>query len=972
MEKTVRWTLIVACMGLVLWIRTLPLSLHAADEQAEQLVRRHIRIQLAREAAQKSLPAPGRQQVKEWIRNNTDKFAEQKAAVAQRLKSRLRYTGSDGQEYVYLGGVDSYLWLRHARNYLRTGTTCDAIVNGECRDTYGMAPLGMQMLYQRSLHTAAIVGLHTLITRFKPDYPLPASAFLVPVIIGTLGVLPAFGIGWGLAGNAGGLAAALLVSLQPVFLSRSISSDNDVWNVVLPLFVMWAALTGLSTPGWRRQIIYLVLAAVCVGLQAGVWRGWFFAYTVLLLGLLGRILLSGIQYGFQAGTVQIWRGREVQNALLGGAVFYVAAGVFTAIAGSERSYFSIPYQILAPTLERAFVQPSVVDGGDGALWPDALMTVSELAKPTLWGIIDGMGGPLFFCVGLLGLLLLVLPRNRWHWYHWVMLAVGFLFDGYLFTKDSPGRLMAIGLIAVPLVCGLFLRLLDEKKTADLDSGPELVVIVWFLASLYSAYDGIRFLLLTGPACGVAFAITVGRLYTLLSALVQQQIQTWHRWPVHALLCALVAMALFHPLREGYDTARDYIPQVSGGWWDTLTKIRDESAPDAIVSTWWDYGHWAKYAAERRVSADGSSLLTHVPHWLGLVLASPNERESVGVLRMLDCGSDASPVAEKQQGAYDKVLTKVKNVILAHTIITDLVKHDATQARAYLAQRDFTAAEQDDILLSTHCVPPEAYLVLSSEQILKTGVWMHLGLWDFRRAYIARRALSLPEEEAVPDLVERFGYKQEEATRLYKRAQALDSSNEVYDFIAPRLGYLSPQWISCHTEGDDTSLVCPVGLQTSRTGSVLEKFVYRAAAPLESKIHFRLPRSMRSRHYPSEGTPGLLIVAGVQEQEEVFFPSPTFPRLGVLLDVPKKRILLGPPPLLRSTFTHLIYLDGRYSQYYEKFDERLTYAGERVVTWKVKWDGQKGPLKENAAPPLEPQLQGTEGSSNTPMSEKESG
>ncbi len=972
MEKIVRWTLILACMGLVLWIRTLPLSLSAADDQAGQLVRRRIRIQLAWEAAQKSMPVQGRQGVDEWIRNNSDKFAEQKAAVAQRLKSRLRYTGPDGQEYVYLGGVDSYLWLRHARNYLRTGTTCDAIVNGECRDTYGTAPIGMRMLYQRSLHTAAIVGLHTLITHFKPDYPLPASAFLVPVIVGMLGVLPAFGIGWGLAGTAGGLGAALLVSLHPIFLLRSISSDNDVWNVVLPLFMMWAALTALSTPGWRRQIVYLVLAAACVGLQAGVWRGWFFLYIVLLLGLLGRVLFISIRYGFQAGTWQIWRGREAREALLVGAVFYIAAGVFTTIAGSERPYFSIPYQVLEPVLERAFVQSSVVSGGEGALWPDALMTVSELAKPTLWGIIGEMGGPLFFCVGLLGLLLLVLPRSRWHWYHWVMLVVGLVFDGYLFTKDSPGRLMAIGLIAVPLVCCLFLRLLDEKETADLDFGPELVVIVWFLASLYIAYNGLRFLLLMGAVFGVACAVPIGRLYMLLTALVQQQIQTWYRWPAHTLLCALVATALFLPLREGYDTARDYIPIVSDGWWDTLTKIRDESAPDAIVSTWWDYGHWTKYAAERRVSADGSSLLTHLPHWLGLVLASPSERESVGVLRMLDCGSDASPALEKTQGAYDKVLTKVKNVILAHTIVMDLVKRDAGQAQEYLAQRGFTVAEQDNILLSTHCVPPEAYLVLSGEQTLKTGVWMHLGLWDFRRAYIARRAVSLPEAEAVPDLVGRFGYSQEEATRLYKQAQALDSSNAVYDFIAPRFGYLSPQWISCHTEGDDASLVCPVGLQVSRVGNVLEKFVYRPAAPLESKVHFRLPRSTRSLDSPPEGTPGLLVMAGAQEKEEVFFPSPTFPRIGVLLDLPKKRILLGPPPLVRSTFTHLIYLDGRYSQYYEKFDERLTYAGERVVTWRVKWDGQKGPLKENANLPLEPQPHETEGGSEVPTSRKGSG
>ncbi len=74
-------------------------------------------------------------------------------------------------------------------------------------------------------------------------------------------------------------------------------------------------------------------------------------------------------------------------------------------------------------------------------------------------------------------------------------------------------------------------------------------------------------------------------------------------------------------------------------------LRQQSPPNAIVNTWWDYGYWAKYAAERRVNNDGGSLRTHIPYWTARVLAAPSERESAGLLRMLDCGSDATPEAE---------------------------------------------------------------------------------------------------------------------------------------------------------------------------------------------------------------------------------------------------------------------------------------------------------------------------------------
>ena len=127
------------------------------------------------------------------------------------------------------------------------------MIDGQCRDTYANAPVGRRNVYNRSLHIAAIVALHRLITWFKPAYPLEASSFLVPVIVGVLGVFPAFAIGARLAGALGGLCAALLAAVNPLFLARSIGSDDDVWNIVLPLFMVWAAIEAISASRPRRQ-----------------------------------------------------------------------------------------------------------------------------------------------------------------------------------------------------------------------------------------------------------------------------------------------------------------------------------------------------------------------------------------------------------------------------------------------------------------------------------------------------------------------------------------------------------------------------------------------------------------------------------------------------------------------------------------------------------------------------------------------
>src|SRR5262249_3937709 len=120
--------------------------------------------------------------------------------------------------------------------------------------------------------------------------------------------------------------------------------------------------------------------------------------------------------------------------------------------------------------------------------------------------------------------------------------------------------------------------------------------------------------------------------------------------------------------------------------------------------------------------------------------------------------------------------------------------------------------------------------------------------------------------------------------------------------------------------------------------ILEDLVYHPVAAAEAKLHVRHAASQGAADTPDTGAPAVLILAGARQQEEITPASPLHPDLGVLLDLPKQRILVGAPLLLRSTFTQLMYLDGRYTTAFEKVDERTVDTGERVVTWKIRWDG----------------------------------
>jgi hypothetical protein len=933
MTKAAYWALVLLAMALVLWIRLVPQSLLVTDDWADRIVRRQIYEQVTREVPQHLPPSQRGAQanvlINQWIDQHQAQFKADKAAMSQRLKSQLRYAGNDGQEYVYLGDFDSYLWLRHARNYLRTGTMCDAVVDGACRDIYTNAPVGARTIYARSLHIAAIVGLHTLITHFRPDYPLPASAFLVPVIIGVLGVPPAFFIARRLAGTSGGLLAALLTALHPNLLYRSIGGDNDVWNVVLPLYMMWAAMAAVAAKDVRHQSVYSVLAGMCAGLQAWTWRGWLFSYVVLMAGLVGHGLLHSARYAMQQRTLRVWQAPEVRRTALVLLVFYVVAGLCTTLAGSEEPYLTIPFKALGSVMG-SVAGESPASGVEESSWPNTLTTVAELRQPNLSAMARSVGSALFFFGGLVGLLLLRLPKGRWHWWHYAVLLGGMALYGYRLTGGELSRSMTMGLLTAPVAAALFVQLCTDEAPGDAQGGAPLIVVVWFLAAVYTAYGGLRFLLLLVPPFGIACAVTIGRVYAWVRSLVHEA-PMWYRAVAHPLLYTVLMLTLLQPLWWGYTTARSYTPAMHDAWWETLTHIRDTAPPDAIVNTWWDYGHWVKYVAERPVSNDGTSLLTHIPHWLGKALVTPSERASVGVLRMLNCGSDATPLPEGTQGAYGKLRDTGRDLVTAYTIVADLVSLDKTAAEAYLTQHGFTASERVSILRSTHCVPPQAYLILSSALLTKRRAWMSLGLWEPRRGDIVERSQVLAQEEAAAE-------SEPETATLYAQARSRTSAEPLERFIAPAQGPLVPQWLPCRAARDTSDMVCEMPVGMAPAASIQQAFVYNPASPQYARLHIRQRQGGELAEVITEGTPAVVILAGAQQIREVPVASPAYPDLGVLVDVPNQRILVGTPPFVRSTFVHLMYLDGRYATHYEKFDDR-TDKGERVVTWKINWNGK---------------------------------
>jgi hypothetical protein len=390
---------------------------------------------------------------------------------------------------------------------------------------------------------------------------------------------------------------------------------------------------------------------------------------------------------------------------------------------------------------------------------------------------------------------------------------------------------------------------------------------------------------------------------------------------------LLATIVVLPVSKGIATARSYHPNINDAWYDSLTTLREKSDPQSIINAWWDYGHWAKYVADRRVTLDGTSLQTHLPHWMAKALTTVAPRESFGLLRMLNCASDAFPNPEGAIGAIGKIEATGRDSHASYSIVAGLTVRNRAQAEAFLTEHGFSAPERQEILAASHCDPPDSYLLLSNVLLHKVNRLFGIGQRDPRGRDLAKRIQNMSAREAIAWFTAEFGYTRAEAVALYWRIKA-PIGGQTREFV-------DKAWRHCRARGDDGTMACPISLP-SKAGEVRGQFIYRHGD--WSKAYFIFTSSGQRGIQLINGTPGLFMVAEGNRLLNVLPKNAIHPKIGVLLDPAKRRIRVGTPAILRSVLVQLLVLDGQYTNLFEKLDERAVSTGERVSTWRVNWAG----------------------------------
>ncbi|MBU1850295.1 MAG: dolichyl-diphosphooligosaccharide--protein glycosyltransferase subunit STT3 [Nanoarchaeota archaeon] len=907
-------------------------NLPATEDWAYSTAYNNIRSQVTSQinAQYPNLPSSNKnqlieQKIAEVFEQQGEDFFQQIKNTADYFKSRFQ----DDSGQTYLLAIDPYHYFRLTRNMVEKWHVWDVIKDGQPWDDHRLAPVGRAV--KANFHVYFEYYLYKFISFFNKDATLLSVVFLVPVIISSLCVIPAFFIAKKRAGKFAGFIAAMLVGIHSAFIGRTAAgfADTDAYNVFFPLFIAWVFIEAFEAKEWNKKLLLGAVSGFLVGLYSIAWIGWWYIFDFIMGAVIIYILYRALKLFIEQKTFKkIFVDDVLKKTVCVMIVFFLFACIFTSIFTSFPNFQN---SVFGPLTFRTIKQAAKTD-----LWPNVYTTVAELNPASISSVVNQIGGKFFFFIASIGVLLTLFKLEKANKKDFVILGIGILVF-LIMLSDSVMQLEPITFLlifAIPIIIGLIFLLKDKR---EIDIKYALFLVLWFAGTIYACTKGTRFILLLVPAFSIAFGIALGIIMKALSYWTSKEFEINKKYVTVALII-LLSLLLIAPVKSAHITAKGEIPSMNDAWWASLTKIKEESAPNAIVNSWWDFGHWFKAVADRAVTFDGGSQNTPMAHWVGKILLTSDEDQAVAILKMLDCGSN---------NAFEEIDLKFSDTEKSANIVYEVLKRDEDNAKKYLEEQGFTFEEITKITPYFFCEPPENYFITSGDMIGKAGVWAHFGSWDFDKAFIYNNVRNKDYQESVELLMERFNISEDKAADYYYEVQSLTTDRSVNDWISPWPNYLTARWVGCKNETKEI-VTCtfnfPIGQSNLNQQVRIENVIINLSSPEKTLFTMAfIDSNIGVKAAETKTNPKGLVIAKGDELTKYDLGSADM-NIDVVYDADKKKALMMDPSLSQSIFTKLFFLEGRSTKHFNVFSDETDVTGSRIIVWKVDWDGEKDILE----------------------------
>lgn len=905
---------------LAIYVRMQADFLPVTDEWAANTVYNGIRSQITSQISQQypNLPDANKNVL---VDKELQKIAAQnKKQIDETIKSysvsfKAFFQDENGNRYT--PDIDPYYWIRYAQNIINHGHPGDILRDGKPFDNHQLAPVG-RFVAPNTFHSYILAYFHKFLGLFADISIMRSSFYLIPMV-SALCVLLVFLISRKIAGDLGGFFAALMMAVNGAFLSRSLHPDDDVWVVFFPLLITWLFMTAIDIKKVNKILVAGVLAGFFNGLFAFSWNGWWYIFD-FLMATIAVTFVYLILVNFSEIRKNPWfivSNVSIRDTIIFGLVYFVSAALFISLF---QGWSIFTNTLLGPLSFHSIKAPVT----SPSLWPNVLTTVAELNEGSINGIINSVGGPFMFFIGLIGIVLSTSRKEGMKKFDFAYILMTALFYGIYFILRRWGSLrdsvfVLIAWIMLPIILRVVISM--YKKDQSYDFKLSILLSLWVVSTIFASLKGIRFTVLLAPAFSVAFGVAFGKFYSYASLWLNKELKI-HKIIGGSILIILMLLAYVNPIKAAIGSAGSDLPIINDAWYNALVAIKKDSKPNAIITSWWDFGHHFKLIADRPVTFDGTTQIFPAAHWVGKILMTGDEKQAIGILRMLNCGNI---------NGFDSLFEIYNDPHKSLKILNEIMLMDMQQAAKRLKELNINENNANKILSYTHCEPPESYFIASEDMIGKSGVWSHFGGWNFERADAWRNARKLPQEKAVEYMMQKLNYSKERAENIYFEMQAISSDSEANAWISPWPGFAGT--MSCRKNGQGIFECPPLGVGNNVALAFRVNLKnYDIYAQFQDKI-FR----PASAAFATE--------TGVLKKR--FNDTVTGHGMTVMpISKDEIQVVVSSDELSGSMFARMFYMNGHGLRYFKLFDRQRGLTGTNIYTYKLDWSGKNATIAQD--------------------------
>ncbi len=844
-------------------------------------------------------------ELQEYVKKNKGEYD----IAFNRLEKQVKSSFQDPDGQTYLFSSDPYLWYHKTENILQHGHVgdtrkekCDdsGICTIKTFDSLMLAPDGDFIAI--NLFPYFIAYLYRFLHFFNSNLSLLTVMFYIPAFLAALSVIPTFFITRHLTKREDlSFVAALIVGLHHAFIQRTLAgaADTDAFSVLFPLCIWWLLLIAMDIKTKKWSMVTLAsLAGVGTGMFSVVWGGWWFIFDVFVISfimyLVYHLLLQIVR---KESIIQVFKKTQVRCISLVMALYITFTGILVTFF---LDFITFVRAMLNPVRTATGLKAATGKG----LWPNVYTTVTELGSLGLKGTLQKVG-PFLIIVGAVGIVLALHCSGRkrftWAfvslvWYSVLLILVSF-FNLKIFLL----------LLGLPFAVAI-LALLNEKSDQNIFHGAFLAV--WFGGMVFASTTAQRFGIVLIPALAIGSAITFKYVYQLLSPLAEKHLSLSKRG-FQPLFIAFAIMFIVFPITG--PSQSDVRPIFDDGWYATLEKIDAESAPDAIIASWWDFGHFFKAIGNRKVIFDGGTQNRPQAHWMSKILINDDEDQAIAILRMLACGGN---------NAFDLLNEELKDTARSVKLLYTLFEKDKSEGLALLEK--VTSKEKAQAISErVYCDPPDTYFIVSQDMINKMHAYVKFGFWDFDRAKIWNEARALSQQDMVRYLTKEFAYTELEALEIAKEVQKLSPQEATTTWIT-KSGTYGGDFGLCQDHPEvNTSYRCQLPDGGGRLTIDIDKITKKAIVQSGADDSFNSVVWL-----DDNGT-----------YRETFNPSGNLGASLILIQDPGGVLVRSINPIItHNLLNKLLLFDAPGLSHFEKFDyHQATNLRGVIKTWKIIWD-----------------------------------